>query len=616
MTFRSSFLAGLGCIAAIISIVAPPAFADESSTPPTTPVTATNTGDATPAAPVELAPSELAGKLLARLERIGQELESLIGGESDVEAREVAEQCRELVTALRETLRAGQKLPVALEAIQKFACDGETCPIDGQPVANRDLQQATLQELFSKLREVEVEVDAEEEEPTVIDLIVVTEGEDEEPAEEIDLAALVAQNVQRGRNRGQSGNQPGGENAKPNDEQLDALKRRAAALAERLEQEKRAQGNKANVDRELEEFSQMVREKLRDAMASEGGEKKIDRLRDIAGAIRERAAKMAENEQGDKAFQMLKMAERIENQANEIARANKNAPETANLRRGNQDRPPNAGPNPAPGQMAGPRPGGMPGGGMPGSSGMPGVPPGMQGMSGAPGMPGMSGMPGMGPPMGMAQMPQPRRQQAQMAHQLLQAAGLKKEAQIVAEAIEREFGGDQATVERLRREINELKAINAKLTRALEDCQGKTAKQPESKKVPDQKKPVMKQIEKQPVKQPVKQLEKQPVKESAKQPVDTEKSPSDEASAEKKAEAIKREKEEKNARIQKERQAMRQAAEEQLKKKQEAQRQKKEEQRKEKKTDKKEGDRKEEDDDDDDDDDDEDENECDEDEDD
>ncbi len=395
------------------------------------------------AAATENAESDVdAAAVLERLERLSAQLGQIVDEGREAEAREVAAQCRDLLSAVRSVLRShnaskagAAKLPQALEAVKQMACDGENCPIDGKLVQNQDLQRATVNEIFAKLREVQVS-DEEREEFTKEaeaeqDELVQVLGADGER-----VPVLV---VQAPNKRGRLGNRVAIEGeregqAAESDEnaaqkrQLEAAK---AAFEENL-RKLRAANSRAmerESERELDAFARSIGAQVQEAQRLDNPAQRTERLRDIAGAIREKAAGVAENNP-ERAFDMLRRAERIESEAREIAERLANDRDRLMLQRGQRDEPPA-------------RPG-----------------PGMR-------QPGM-----MGPTPGdraaaVAHIPDDAMGKARMAQRLLMAAGLRKEANAVAEAIEREFATDPATVKRLRAEIDELRAQNARLKAAL-----------------------------------------------------------------------------------------------------------------------------------------------------
>lgn len=393
-----------------------------------------------------------AAVVLERLERLSAQLGQIIDEGREAEAREVAAQCRDLLSAVRSVLRShnaskagAAKLPQALEAVKQMACDGENCPIDGKLVQNQDLQRATVNEIFAKLREVQVSDEEREE------LTKEAEGRDAEAseakAEPHELVQVVRADgervpvlvVQAPNKRGRLGNRVAvegerEEQAAESDEnaaqrrQLEAAK---AAFEENLRKLRAANSRvmERESERELDAFARSIGAQVQEAQRLDNPAQRTERLRDIAGAIREKAAGVAENNP-ERAFDMLRRAERIESEAREIAERLANDRDRLMLQRGQRDEPPA-------------RPG-----------------PGMR-------QPGM-----MGPPPGdraaaVAHIPDDAMGKARMAQRLLMAAGLRKEANAVAEAIEREFATDPATVKRLRAEINELRAQNARLKAAL-----------------------------------------------------------------------------------------------------------------------------------------------------
>lgn len=410
------------------------------------------------AAATENAESDVdAAAVLERLERLSAQLGQIVDEGREAEAREVAQQCRDLLSAVRSVLRShnastagAAKLPQALEAVKQMACDGENCPIDGKLVQNQDLQRATVNEIFAKLREVQVS-DEEREELT-------KDAEDgdaedgnaqasEAKAEPDELVQVVRADgervpvlvVQAPNKRGRLGNRVAvegereGQAAEADEKaaQKRQLEAARAAFEENLRKLRAANSRAMNreSERELDAFARSIGAQVQEAQRLDNPAQRTERLRDIAGAIREKAAGVVENNP-ERAFDMLRRAERIESEAREIGERLANDRDRLMLQRGQRDEPPA-------------RPG-----------------PGMR-------QPGM-----MGPPPGdraaaVAHIPDDPRGKAMMAQRLLMAAGLRKEANAVAEAIEREFATDPATVKRLRAEIDELRAQNARLKAAL-----------------------------------------------------------------------------------------------------------------------------------------------------
>jgi hypothetical protein len=415
--------------------------------------------------PSSAAKTESIAPLLERLERLSAQLDQMVDEGRSEEAGEITRQCRELVSALRDTLRSNDsnrevasRLPQALEALQQVACEGENCPIDGKLVQNQNLQNATINELFARLRDVEVTdeelEELEEDGDDEIEVIEVAAADGEE-----EVLQLVAQATKK---RGRRKVDETEANATETNT-ADESRKEGTDKANNKDEEKRFEESKRKLQAaqsrqekmELDAFARSIGAKVQEAQRLDNPAEKIERLRDLAGSIRERAADVVENN-AERAFDMLRNAERIESRAREIADQSNNAGLRAMLQRGERDVPPmRPQMTPQPGMMSGP------------------------------------------PPGPMTNVPQDPRGKAMMAQRLLMAAGLKKEANMVAEAIKREFAADPETIKRLRREIAELQEANAKLKSILEtkqEAEEKTAakrEQYERRKVIESRKEIM-----------------------------------------------------------------------------------------------------------------------------
>jgi hypothetical protein len=372
-------------------------------------------------------------QLFERLERLSAQLGQLVDEGREDEARSIALQCRELLSTLKNRLRkqngnrdAVSRLPQALDAIQQAAQDSESSPVDGKLVKDQDLQNATANELRARLRAVQIK-DAEHKEHA-----------NEATDDEAELIEVVVDNgdgerapvwvVQTPKKRGRRANNVEEDREKPgNDEEarFEESKRKLEAA--------RDQERKLDLDR----FAKSISEKVQAVQRLDNPAEKIERLRDIAGAIRGRAADVAEHD-AERAFDMLRNAERIESQAKEIAERFGNERMRAALQRGERDQPPM-------------------------------------------GPPGMMGRPPGTPPPGMANVPDDPRGKAIMAQRLLMAAGLKKEAGLVGEAIEREFAVDPTVVKRLRAELEDTHYLNKQLKARIDELEKALREQRQTK---------------------------------------------------------------------------------------------------------------------------------------